>query len=152
MPKSKPRATKYNHEKELQKLAAHCLDVGVVDVRFRYGAEDEYDSETKVITINKRRASGLQLCYLLHELGHHLVMSHEPTARKFAAIANKEPSENNLREQVMSIEEEVIAWHLGELEGRANNIVVDPDLLSRTKTRCLASYIRSYEMITQVGL
>jgi Zn-dependent peptidase ImmA (M78 family) len=130
----------------LDKFIAFCLSEGVKEIVYKSGTDDEYDSENKQIVINRRRTDEHKLYILLHEYGHHHLMQNKNLANKFKAISNRY-ARNMLTEQILAIEEEVLAWHYGEEAAKALGIPLDQTKFQLLKSRCLRTHIRSYSKI-----
>lgn len=134
--------TAYN----LSRLLLYCGLNGIENVLFKNNKQDEYDTDTRVITINKRHVLKSQLYILLHEYGHHCIVRDERLNKKFATIIDRDPN-NTLSEQILAIEEEVLAWNFGEEVAK----ILDIDLTGKDyqvlKAKCLKSHIKSYTKI-----
>lgn len=112
-----------------------------VQVVFKRGCSDEYEPDDKAIQINTQRTKENQLYILLHELGHHLIFENSNLANKFGLLNNKD-RKRNLSNQILELEEEVKAWHLGEDVANKLNINLSTNF-QLLKAKCLKTYIRS---------
>ena len=124
----------------LHNLVAYSRYQGVY-VEFERGGEDCYTTDVQKVTINNRRTLKNQTYILLHELGHHKILKDGMLCKKFAVL-NQENVARNLSNRILSLEEEVIAWHIGEGIGRSLNIPLDANF-QVLKSRCLKSYVES---------
>jgi hypothetical protein len=134
-------------KQQLDKFVAYCKEQGISDVRFviKNGVGD-YCPKTQRITLNCKTKAEKQLYVLLHEYGHHCILKDRTLSKKFAALVDRQPN-RTLSEQVLSLEEEVLAWHLGEQAAAANDISIDQKKYQVVKARCLRSYIASYKQL-----
>ena len=57
-------------------------------------------------------------------------------------------SNNTLSEQILAIEEEVLAWHFGEEAARNLDIDLSDKKYQVLKAKCLKSHIQSYKKVT----
>jgi hypothetical protein len=130
----------------LSRLILYCGLSGVKDIVFKHNMEDEYDTETKTIRINKSRSLKSQLYILLHEYGHHHIVENKRLNDKFSSIIERDPK-NMLSEQILAIEEEVLAWHFGEEIAEILGIDLSDKKYQVLKAKCLKSHIRSYTKI-----
>ena len=92
----------------LSRMLLYCSLNGVNNVVFKHNIEDQYDTDTKTIIINKSRSLVNQLYILLHEYGHHRIMEDPVLNKKFLDLIERDPN-NTLSEQILAIEEEVLA-------------------------------------------
>ena len=69
----------------ITKFVTYCNSLGV-QVSFKRGCEDQYDSDTKTIEINSQRIKKNQFFILLHEYGHHHIIQDERLNKKFSSI------------------------------------------------------------------
>lgn len=128
----------------LSKLVQHCLEQGI-KLTFSPGKDDEYDTDEKTITINSRRTKENQFYILLHELGHHKIFLDEKLAKKFQPV-NTDIYPQTLTKQMLLVEEEIMAWNLGE------DLAVSLGMeLSKKfhilRARCLKTHIRWHTKI-----
>ena len=130
----------------LSRIIIHCGLTGVNDVVFEHNVEDEYDTKTNTIKINKNRSLRNQLYILLHEYGHHQIVKDERLAKKFFCIIERDPN-NTLSEQILAIEEEILAWHFGEELAKFLEIDLTDKNYQVLKAKCLKSHIRSYTKV-----
>lgn len=130
----------------LSRMLLYCSLNGICDVVFKHNVQDQYDTETKIITINKSRTLKNQLYILLHEFGHHCIVENKFLNKKFANIIERDPN-NTLSEQILAIEEEVLAWHYGEQIAKILEIDLSDKNYQILKAKCLKSHIRSYTKI-----
>ena len=129
------------------KFVNYCNSVGV-QVCFKRGCEDQYDSDYQTIQINNQRIKKNQFFILLHEYGHHQIFQNKRLNKKFSSIAERDVG-NTLSEQVLAIEEEFLAWHFGE--EAAHNLGIDLSIhetYQTLKAKCLKSHIQSYKKVT----
>lgn len=124
----------------LQNLVEYSRFQGV-EVIFERGGDDCYTPDTQSIAINSRRTLKNQTYILLHELGHHKIMKDGMLFKKFAVL-NEENVARNLSNRILSLEEEVIAWHIGEGIGRTFGITLDANF-QVLKSKCLKTYVDS---------
>jgi len=124
----------------LNNLVAYSNYHGVY-VEFKRGREDYYTTDVQKITINSKRTLKNQTYILLHELGHHNILKDGMLCKKFAVL-NQENVARNLSNRILSLEEEVIAWHIGEGIGRSLSIPLDASF-QILKSRCLKTYVDS---------
>lgn len=124
----------------LQNLVEYGQSQGV-NVVSKRGCDDSYDVDIQTITINKRRTTKNQVYILLHELGHHKILKDGMLNKKFAVLI-KENIPRNLSNRILTLEEEVIAWHFGENIGLAFGIPLDASF-QVLKSRCLKTYVES---------
>lgn len=128
----------------ISKLVEYCNSMGV-KVSFKRGCSDEYEPDDKTIQINTQRTKENQVYILLHEIGHHLIFENSNLANKFGLLNNKD-RKRNLSNQILELEEEVKAWHLGEDVAIKMNIILSTRF-QLLKAKCLKSYIRSLTKI-----
>lgn len=110
-----------------------------VDVVFKRGCEDVYDTENHSIEINKRRTPKNQVYVLLHEIGHHKILKDNELQKKFASLTH---IPRTLSKRILTLEEEVIAWHIGERVAQEHNIPLD-STYQVLKSKCLKTYVDS---------
>lgn len=135
-----------NVSTHLEKFIAFCKAEGVSEIVFKSGTNDEYDTDNKLIKINSRRTDENKLYILFHEYGHHYLFQNESLSKKFKAISDRD-ARNILTEQVLAIEEEVLAWHYGEEAAKSLKIPLDQEKFQLLKSRCLRTHIQSYNKI-----
>lgn len=127
-----------NWHTHLQNLVEYSRKQNV-DVVFKRGSDDCYDTDTNVISINSKRTKRNQTYVLLHELGHHKILKDGELNKKFASLI--EPcTTRSLSKKVLTLEEEVIAWHIGESIAREQSIPLD-SIYQVLKSKCLKTYI-----------
>ena len=131
----------------MSRILLYCGLNGIQDVVFKHNIEDEYDTETKTIKVNKSRSLKHQLYILLHEYGHHHIFKDERLANKFSCIIERDPN-NTLSEQILAIEEEILAWHFGEELAKFLGIELTDKKYQILKAKCLKSHIQSYKKVT----
>jgi hypothetical protein len=119
------------------KLVDYCTSLDV-KVYFKRGCQDGYTLENQKIEINSNRTKQNQVYILLHEIGHHKIISDNKLAKKFAVL-NKTHS-HNLSNKILNVEEEVMAWHYGENLATELEIELGPKY-QVLKAKCLKSYI-----------
>ena len=124
----------------LQNLVQYCRSQNV-DVAFKRGCNDSYDVDKQYIEINKRRTTRNQVYILLHEIGHHKILKDKTLSKKFALLI-KPKAPKNLSKSILSLEEEVIAWHIGEGIAQECNIPLD-STYQVLKSKCLKTYVVS---------
>jgi len=124
----------------LQNLVEYSRNQGV-EVIFERGCNDCYDTENQTISINSRRTPRNQVYILLHELGHHKILKDSDLNKKFALLIEANVA-RNLSNRILSLEEEIIAWHIGESIGQALGITLDASF-QVLKSKCLKTYVDS---------
>ena len=127
-------------------MLLYCDSNGIAKVIFKHNAHDQYDPETKTITINKKYSLKTQLYLLLHEFGHHCIMKDQFLVKKFYNILDRDPN-NTLSEQILAIEEEILAWHFGEQAAKVLEIDLSDKYYQVLKSKCLKSHIKSYRKV-----
>ena len=133
---------------QLSKFIAYCREQGIANIQFIRTCVGEYCHQTGTITLNSRRHPESQLYILLHEYGHYCITRDKTLSKKFAALFDREPK-STLSEQMLSLEEEVLAWHLGEQAAANTGICIDQKKFQVLKARCLRSYIASYKKLAR---
>lgn len=108
---------------------------------FVRGCDDAYDVDNQTIEINNSRTAKNQVYILLHELGHHNVVKSPKLAKKFACL-NAEHVPRNLSKKMLTLEEEVVAWHMGEDIAEQLEIPIDKTY-QVLKSKCLKTYVDS---------
>jgi hypothetical protein len=129
-----------NWHTHLQNLVEYSRNQNV-NVMFVRGCDDAYDVDNQTIEINKRRTPKSQAYILLHELGHHKVIKSPKLAKKFACL-NAEHVPRNLSKKMLTLEEEVVAWHIGEDIAERLDIPIDKTY-QVLKSKCLKTYVDS---------
>lgn len=132
---------------QIEKVIAFCKSKGVRDVIFRPGAFECYDGDGHNIIVNSSRTPKNQLYILLHEYGHHHILQNRKIGKKFAVLEYR-CARNILSEQILAIEEEVLAWHFGEQLAKRFKISLLDKQYQILKAKCLKSHIASYTKIT----
>ena len=112
-----------------------------VNVMFVRGCDDAYDVDNQTIEINNNRTIKNQVYILLHELGHHKIITSRKFAKKFACL-NTEQLARNLSKSILELEEEVVAWHIGEDIAERLDIPIDKTY-QVFKSKCLKTYVNS---------
>ena len=123
----------------LTTLQEYCVNNNI-QIVFKRGCQDGYTMKTQLIEINNRRTKQNQVYILLHEIGHHKIVSNKKLAKKFATL--NEPYSYNLSNKILNLEEEVMAWHYGENLAAELGIELDSKY-QILKAKCLKSYIDS---------
>lgn len=131
---------------ELVSVLTHCYRDGIRRIIFKRGGFDHYESVGRSITINSSRTIRNQTYILLHEYGHHHIMQDGGLGRKFAVLVER-TANNTVTEQILAIEEEVLAWHFGEELAKTLNISIENKRYQILKATCLKSHINSYHRI-----
>lgn len=108
---------------------------------FVRGCDDAYDVDNQTIEINNNRTIKNQVYILLHELGHHKIITSRKFAKKFARL-NTEQLTRNLSKSILELEEEVVAWHIGEDIAERLDIPIDKTY-QVLKSKCLKTYVDS---------
>ena len=132
--------------KHISDLVDLCKLYGVVGVSFKPGVQDEYAPDKRTIQINNRRSKENQFYILLHEYGHHMIMKNRSLQKKFATIAETD-NPRSLSLSILSIEEEVMAWHFGEEAAKMHDYFINTRKFQLLKARCLKSHIASHKML-----
>lgn len=132
--------------RELVSVLTHCYRVGIRRVIFKRGGFDHYESVDRYITINSNRTIQNQVYILLHEYGHHHIIQDGALGRKFAVLVDR-VANNTVSEQILAIEEEVLAWHFGEELAKTLGVSTDNKRYQVLKATCLKSHIGSYHRI-----
>lgn len=124
---------------KLSRLVNICMEHGI-KVKFKRGVQDVYSPDDKDIVINSNRTKEFQLYVLLHEFGHYLIDSDAALQKKFepVSLARKH---RLLRDQVLLLEEEVLAWHLGEQTADKYWLSIGPKFRG-LKSKCLKAHIK----------
>ena len=123
----------------LHKLVEYCRNQNVA-VYFKRGCDETYDVKDEYIEINSRKTKRNQLYLLLHEIGHHKVIKSQKFAKKFACLNDKKIA-RNLSNKIRTLEEEVVAWHIGEDIAEELDIPLD-DAYQILKAKCLKTYAK----------
>lgn len=124
----------------LQNLVEYSRSQGI-NVMFLRGCEDAYDVDNQTIEINNRRTAKNQVYILLHEIGHHKILKDNELHKKFASLTQPNIS-RTLSKRILSLEEEVIAWHIGEQFAQEHGIELD-STYQVLKSKCLQTYVES---------
>ena len=124
----------------LQNLVEYSRNQNV-NVMFVRGCDDAYDVDNQTIEINNNRTIKNQVYILLHELGHHKIITSRKFAKKFARL-NTEQLARNLSKSILELEEEVVAWHIGEDIAERLDIPIDKTY-QVLKSKCLKTYVDS---------
>jgi len=124
----------------LQNLVEYSRNQNV-NVMFVRGCDDAYDVDNQTIEINNNRTIKNQVYILLHELGHHKIITSRKFAKKFARL-NTEQLARNLSKSILELEEEVVAWHIGEDIAEQLDIPIDKTY-QVLKSKCLKTYVNS---------
>lgn len=122
----------------LQNLVEYSRNQNV-NVMFVRGCDDAYDVDNQTIEINNNRTIKNQVYILLHELGHHKIITSRKFAKKFARL-NTEQLARNLSKSILELEEEVVAWHIGEDIAEQLDIPIDKTY-QVLKSKCLKTYV-----------
>ena len=136
---SQPNSQEFWQE-QLDKVVAQCeardieVNVGSRKENMLLIYEDRY-----VIWLNSRVKPETRLYLLLHELGHVFILRDKKLITKFSRVNSKAKS---LSLKILEIEEEVLAWHMGEQFARKDDIYLGPGFLL-CKAKCLKTYISS---------
>lgn len=129
-----------NWHTHLQNLVEYSRNQNV-NVMFVRGCDDAYDVDNQTIEINNNRTIKNQVYILLHELGHHKIITSRKFAKKFARL-NTEQLARNLSKSILELEEEVVAWHIGEDIAERLDIPIDKTY-QVLKSKCLKTYVNS---------
>lgn len=116
--------------------------------------EDGGALEGNVISINSRLSVEKQLCYLVHECGHHLIGIHEKHQRFGAGYGDETPGvTRTLKHRIAVVEEELEAWHRGRKLAKRLKLRVDEGMLDRIRIASIKTYmswcLRRGEFVTQ---
>lgn len=126
-------------ELQLAKLLEICNERGIV-VQFIRGNDDEYFPDKKEIVLNSRRIAEHQFYILLHELGHHKILKTPSLKNKFSSV-NTDLMQRSLSKQTLLLEEEVLAWHIGEEIAKEHKMFIDEKKFQYLKSKCLKSHV-----------
>lgn len=124
---------------KLNRLVNVCTMHGV-KVRFKRGVQDVFSPDDKDIVINSNRTKEFQLYVLLHEFGHYLIDADPVLQKKFEPVSLVR-KHRLLKDQVLILEEEVLAWHLGEQTADKYWISIGPKFRG-LKSKCLKAHIK----------
>ena len=96
------------------------------------------------ITISERASPKLQLHYLLHECGHHLVFSHPGNPNRFEMGYPQTDKEvtRKFQHRLACLEEEMEAWQRGRNLAKKLKLKFNEDNLESLRIHCLGSYVR----------
>lgn len=122
----------------LQNLVEYSRNQNV-NVMFVRGCDDAYDVDNQTIEINNNRTIKNQVYILLHEIGHHKILKDNELQKKFASLTH---IPQTLSKRILTLEEEVIAWHIGERVAQEHNIPLD-STYQVLKSKCLKTYVDS---------
>lgn len=128
----------------LNELIKYCLSQQIQIVFEKGPLWENYDSDTQTIQINTQRTKENQVYILLHEIGHYKIFKDEFLSEKFAPLLEKKKC--NLSNQILELEEEIMAWHLGEKIARMFYIPLDLKY-QVLKSKCLKTYIRQLRTV-----
>lgn len=128
----------------LYRLVKICTDHGI-KIKFKRGVQDVYIPDKKTININSNRTKEFQVYVLLHEFGHYLIDSDSSLQKKFEPVAYSK-KHSRLKDQVLILEEEVLAWHLGEQTAEKHWISIGPKYMG-LKSKCLKAHVKVLTMI-----
>lgn len=126
-----------NWDLQLQALVKYCRRQGV-DVIFKRGCETLYNLSSQSIEVNSRSTNRNQTYLLLHEIGHHKIIKSEKYSKKFTCL-NTSNALCSLSKKILTLEEEVVAWHIGEDIAQELNIPLDVTY-QVLKSKCLKAY------------
>lgn len=116
--------------------------------------ESEGSLLDNVASISSRVSAEKQLCYLLHELGHHLIGVREPDQRFGAGYGDETPGATRTsKHRLAVVEEELEAWHRGMKLAHRLGIRVNVELFDRLKLAAIKTYmswcLRQGRFVTQ---
>jgi len=131
------------HISDLVKVDAWCRSRGI-SVLFGKKTAGLYDPNSREIVIAVRAHPGRQLCYLLHECGHHLIgmKEHHDRFGEGYPKANDPVVSKTFLHRVSCLEEELEAWHRGWRLARRLNLMIQRDRFDEVKLECVKSYFK----------
>ena len=134
---------------QLEQLEQICYEKGIKEVEFKAGKGDYYFHEERKILIDTNNNAEKMFYILLHEYGHYKIMKDEAyLGKKYAKIATcSKPKTLSL--QVLSVEEEVMAWFFGEELANEYGFTIDFKRFRFLKAKCLKSHINSHSKIME---
>jgi len=124
---------------KLSRLINICMERGI-KVKFKRGVQDVYSPDDKDIVVNSNRTKEFQFYVLLHEFGHYLIDADPALQKKFEPVSLAK-KHRLLRDQVLLLEEEVLAWHLGEQAADKYWLSIGPKFRG-LKSKCLKAHIK----------
>lgn len=130
----------------IREIVNYCKQHGIESVIIRRGLSNEYYTDTKTININGNHSLRVQAYALFHEYGHHRIIQTPELNKKFEKLIDRE-AKNTLSEQILALEEEMLAWHFGEELARELGIDLSDRSYQIFKSKCLKSHIVSYTKI-----
>lgn len=133
--------------RRLNQLVSLCKENNVSEVKFIAGADDCYDPSTMTIVINERRTDEFKFYVLLHEYGHHCIWVDAELREKFRTSASFKPPKT-LSGQVLALEEELMAWLIGEETSRVHKMPIDKKSFQQLKSVCIKAHVGILNCIT----
>jgi len=126
----------------LEVLIGWCGSKGLT-VRFGKKKGATYLTSDKSISVAGRMSPGKQLCYLLHECGHHLIGYTEEDERFGMGYPKYEDSSVNttFQHKMACLEEEIEAWNRGWKLAKRLGLNIDRESFDVIRLDCLRSYI-----------
>ena len=128
--------------KRLERLIDWCVSKGLT-VSFGKKKGATYLTSDKSISIAGRMSPAKQLCYLLHECGHHLIGYTEDDERFGMGYPRHEDSSVNttFHHKMACLEEEIEAWNRGWNLSKRIGLNIPRDSFDVIRLDCLRSYV-----------
>lgn len=151
--KSKPRVKKKtksglekigpppNWKAQIEKLCLWAKEKEGCVVSFKDSEEDQVDVDTFEITISKKHSPEVAFYFLLHELGHVVLIRDKKQYKHAYGIIFDNFSTNSLTTKVTTLQEELDAWREGLKIAKSLKLKINRRKFEITKTQAFNSYL-----------
>lgn len=138
----KSAAVKEQLKRDIDKVAIWLHDKYGVDVYIDSDGENDYDHETKLVTISSRTNLYVRLHTLLHEAGHVVLRSDPWTYRCWYSKSGMSSRSWSLHHRVDVVREEVAAWDIGSEIAEDLGIRLEIERYLEHSRKALLTYIK----------
>lgn len=151
--KSKPRVKKKtksglekigpppNWKAQIEKLCLWAKEKEGCVVSFKDSEEDQVVVDTFEITISKKHSPEVAFYFLLHELGHVVLIRDKKQYKHAYGIIFDNFSTNSLTTKVTTLQEELDAWREGLKIAKSLKLKINRRKFEITKTQAINSYL-----------
>ena len=125
----------------IDKIVIWLWDEHDIHVDFDHEVDNEYDDDSKIISINSKLNYRVQLHTLLHEVGHFLLGIDKRKFNSTFPYGGSGQTKNGRNRRVDTIREEVYAWDKGLEAAKQLGIRINKTSFNKHVSAALWSYI-----------
>lgn len=126
---------------QTEKLCKWAEEKEGCKVVFKESEEDQVVVDTFEVTISKRHTPEVALYFLLHELGHVVLIRDKKRYKHSYGVIFDNFSTNSLTTKVTTLQEELDAWREGLNIAKSLKLKIDRRKFEITKTQAINSYL-----------